>query len=140
MSHHEHHHEALSCVEQLGPLDLTFEAHEHEGAVAVSCVLRLKEGCEVPFFALVDALVSAAEALEGAGAFIGHMKALATRGSTTVNASLTDLSQGIIVNGDAALLLTPDSQAQAVAIVVGISLLNAYSLVRSSLTSVLAMV
>jgi len=133
VSEHEHHHETLSCIEELASLDLAFEAHEHEGSVAVSCTLQPKESCQITFSQLIEVLVSATEDLEAAGAFIGHVKAIASEGPSSASASLTDLAQGAAVKGDSALVLGPSTQVQAVAIVVGMSLEQTLSLFCFSL-------
>ena len=123
-----HHHEGLKRQEERTGAELLFEAHEHEGAAAISCTVQPRKGCVIPFADLVEALMSAGATLEGAGAFIGHLTAFADDGERTAAVSITDLATGPAIIGDASVLITPGTQAQAVAIVVGLPLATTLNL------------
>lgn len=129
---HGHHHHGKMSVDELSALTVTFEGHEHESTSVVSCSLQMKEEHTLPFKILVELLMKAGEALEGAGAFIGHMKALANSAGETASASLTDLSAGSTVQGNTDLSLDSDTQIQIVAIVVDLPLQDAFILFRTS--------
>lgn len=130
--HAAHHHHGETCTDALPEMDLAFEAHSHEEAVAVTCTLHPKASCALPFSDLIESMVAAARALEDAGAFIGHVKAFAASADESASASLTDLAIGADIRGDAGLLIGPDSRAQVVAIVIGLSVSDALALFRAS--------
>ncbi len=131
--HGGHHHHGEMCTDALAEMELAFEAHPHEEAVAVTCTLHPRASCALPFSVLVERMAAAAHALEDAGAFIGHVKAFAASADENASASLTDLAIGADVKGDAGLLIGPGSRAQVVAIVIGLPLSDALALFRASL-------
>lgn len=132
MIEHVHHH-GESTVISLSHMNIHLEAHEHEGAVALSCELQPSASCEIAFSAVVKMLVSLASALEEAGAFIGHVKAFAEDGARVASVSVTDLSQGAVVVGDADMTIGPNALVQAVAIIVGLSVERSLAVFREDL-------
>lgn len=128
------HHQGESAVVSLPRMDIHLEAHEHEGAIALSCALQPNAGCVIVFSAVVEMLVSLASALEEAGAFIGHVKAFAEDGSCAASASVTDLTQGAAVVGDPDMMIGPNALVQAVAIIVGLSTEEALAIFKETLT------
>ena len=133
MTEHAHHH-GRSVVVSLSCMDARLEAHEHEGAVALSCELHPNAGRMIAFSAVVEMLVSLSRALEEAGAFIGHVKAFAEDGMQAASASVTDLAQGAVIVGGADMAIGPDARVQAVAIIVGLPVEEALAIFIESLS------
>lgn len=127
-----HHHDAVAREDKLADFVLAYEAHVHEGAVAASCRITPQAGSSMRFSDLVEKLVSVAESLEAEGAFLGHVKAFARTDGNATSVSLTSLEVGPQLKGDAELVIREGSEAQAVAIIVGLTPEEAISVFQSA--------
>ena len=133
--HHHHGHEHTHEREvQLGWGTAALESHVHDQASTVSATIHVQPGSGVTFETLVEALQGIAQQVESAGAIVGHIKAYARAGELFAHASATDAQHAPACEGDASLLLEPDTQCQLVAIALLIELDELERIVVSQLT------
>lgn len=129
---HVHHHGGFEAVElEWGRVEL--EAHVHDQATTVSMNVLPQEGCTITFSDLIGAMQSIAEAAEGAGGIVGHIKGLARQGSQYAHASVTSVGLAPTVEGDSSLPFGSGAAIQLVAIVLLIGQEDLLAICKSAL-------
>ena len=117
---HEQHHGYRETVEtNWGRIEM--EAHVHDDAATVSMDAHPKEGCAVTISSLVDSMQRIAQAAEGTGGIVGHIKCFAQQGAESAHASVTAADLAPTVEGDDSLSFGSMSTIQLVAIILLIS-------------------
>lgn len=113
--HHEHHHSHEETV-ALSWADMKLEAHTHEQAATVSMDIRPNAECTKTFPDLVAVMQGIAQDVENAGGIVGHIKAFAKQGDSSVHASVTAADLAPTIDGDQSCALAPSTDVQLVAI------------------------